>query len=288
MRIPIAAIYNSTLPQLRDVSAHTPEAALQREQTTVAQSTRQPVASITKENVLQLNDQRFGENANNGNDSAPDGKSGQTSQSHQNVQHAASSQPLNDSQSAAKPGYSSPDFGSISSQFSPQFHENSGAQEVSGNRSEFGTKQSLVYDETDIMRQIVDKFTLQTRQQSSRIAMQLHPAELGEIKIEVMVKGDVLKATIIAGSSGAGEIIDRNLYRLREMLEAHGLQIDDLNVYSEDSELADFSFQQDHLFHEQNDQPNEKNRSNKISFETAIEDASPSQNGNQEGVNLTV
>ena len=111
--------------------------------------------------------------------------------------------------------------------------------------------QQHYFNENEVISQIVNRFSIQTRLQSGRITLQLHPAELGELKIDVEMKGDSLKANIVAHTQQAQELIEKNILRLRTALQEHGMTIEDLLVTFQSDSVEDYSQQQnqfqDHL-----------------------------------------
>lgn len=52
--------------------------------------------------------------------------------------------------------------------------------------------------------------------------MQLHPAELGELKVDILVKEGSIKANIVAQSQQVLDILEKNMPRLRAILEDQG------------------------------------------------------------------
>ncbi|THB72578.1 MAG: flagellar hook-length control protein FliK [Desulfobulbaceae bacterium] len=102
--------------------------------------------------------------------------------------------------------------------------------------------------EQEVINQIVNRFSLTNRFHTSRISLQLHPAQLGELKIDVLVKGDSLKANIFAQTQQAQDLIEKNLPRLRAVLNENGLRVEDLFVTLESDTVDDFSKQQSNQF----------------------------------------
>lgn len=102
----------------------------------------------------------------------------------------------------------------------------------------------------EAINQIVNRLSLTSRLQTSRIRMQLHPAQLGELKIDVLVRGDSLKANIFAQTQQAQDLIEKNLPRLRAVLHDNGLKVEDLFVTLESDNLDDFTKQQNNQFHD--------------------------------------
>ena len=145
---------------------------------------------------------------------------------------------------------------------------------------------SFVRDQ-EIINQLVERFTAQTRLQTSRLSLQLHPAELGELKIDVIVKGDVLKANNYAQTHQAGELIDRNIHRLREILQDQGLSVGDLIVSFKSDSIDDYSSQHGQLYQDQTrylKQPDKPTPTSTLEIEETL----VANQNDQSGVNLTI
>ncbi len=174
------------------------------------------------------------------------------------------------------------------STFTSQFHELGSSQPAEAVKMGPSPSPhlSLVHDQ-EIINQIVERFSVQSRLQTSRLSLQLNPAELGELKIEIIVKGDVLKANLYAQTNKAAEIIDKNLNRLKEILESQGISVEDLNVFFKSDTIDDFTSQHGQLFQDQTrflkSQPKTPTTS---TFE--IEDTLLTGTDDQSGVNLTI
>ena len=66
--------------------------------------------------------------------------------------------------------------------------------------------------------------------ESGTVNLKLHPQELGELRMEIKVEQDNIKAHIIAQNPQAQEMIDRHLPRLREALAQQGLHLQHIEV----------------------------------------------------------
>ena len=174
--------------------------------------------------------------------------------------------------------------------FSSPFHDGGSAQsaETAKMASPASAYQYQMRDQ-EIIKQIVDRFSLHSRQQTSRLSLQLHPAELGTLKIDLIVKGDVLKANIYTQTQQAGEIIDRNLTRLREILQDQGITVEELAVSLKSDSKDDFTPQHGQLFEDQNPLYKGQQRVASVStFAQTIEDSLLTDTTEPSGVNLTI
>lgn len=84
--------------------------------------------------------------------------------------------------------------------------------------------------ESQIFDQVVTHISGSHNGESGRMVLRLQPAELGSLKLELMVEGDRVKANLQAQSMQVQEVIERNLPQLRNALAEQGLKIDQFQV----------------------------------------------------------
>ena len=151
------------------------------------------------------------------------------------------------------------------------------------------SNQTHLFYENEVVSQIVSRFSFHTKLQSGRMTLQLHPAELGELKIDIEMKGDSLKANIVAHTQQAQEIIEKNLPRLRAILQDQGLSIEDLIVTFQSDGVEDFSQQQSNFFRDQMTSfTGTPKAPPTASFEQSIEDVPLEEKQAQNSVDLTI
>jgi flagellar hook-length control protein FliK len=71
-----------------------------------------------------------------------------------------------------------------------------------------------------------------TQQQMGRAEIQLHPAELGSIDVQIEFEGKAVRAEFLSASGEVRQLLEAGLPRLRELLEAQGLQLQHADVGS--------------------------------------------------------
>ena len=97
----------------------------------------------------------------------------------------------------------------------------------------------LIVPDTAVMDQVLAHLSLQRRLASTTVHLRLNPQELGELRMEIKVEQDNIKAHIIAQNPQAQEMIDRHLPRLREALEQQGLHLQQVSVTLAGGDHAD-------------------------------------------------
>lgn len=103
----------------------------------------------------------------------------------------------------------------------------------------------VVYEE-QVMQQIQHQFNINASKAQSNINIRLHPAELGELKINLMIKEGTVRVNVVAQSHQTQDILERNMLKLKTILEDQGLFVDDISISQASQTDQDFN-----LFDEQ-------------------------------------
>jgi flagellar hook-length control protein FliK len=101
--------------------------------------------------------------------------------------------------------------------------------------------------EDSIMNQVTERFQLNFRNQETQLHIKLQPAELGELKIDLNMKDGAIRAHVVAQSGQVQEILEKNMTKLKEMLEGQGLTIEEIIVSQKTDAAGSFDLFQDHL-----------------------------------------
>ena len=86
------------------------------------------------------------------------------------------------------------------------------------------------FQQSAVVDQVINHFSGTQKLESGSIRLQLHPQELGELRMEIEVKQDNVKAHITAQNPQAQEALDRHLPRLRETLAQQGLHLNEVEI----------------------------------------------------------
>jgi len=87
--------------------------------------------------------------------------------------------------------------------------------------------------DSQIFAQVVTHLSGSDKGDMGRMVLRLHPAELGSLRIELMVEGDKVRANLHAQTQQVQEVLERNLGQLRNALAEQGLKIDHFQVSSD-------------------------------------------------------
>ena len=105
-----------------------------------------------------------------------------------------------------------------------------------------------IVQEDDILQQLSNKLQISSRHMDSRINIKLHPAELGSLKIDLTVKEGSIRANVVAQSHHTSEILEKNMAKLKSVLESHGFTVDEISITAESESVSDFNLFDRQLF----------------------------------------
>ena len=91
-------------------------------------------------------------------------------------------------------------------------------------------KNGISVPESHIVEQTIHHLSLHSRGDSSSITIKLHPEELGELHLRMVMEGDQLKVHLHAQTQQVQEVLERNFPRLRDSLQDNGVLLDQFQV----------------------------------------------------------
>ncbi len=144
--------------------------------------------------------------------------------------------------------------------------------------------------EKELVNNLIQRFNVNPRLQTSKLSMQLNPAELGSLKIDILVEGDSIKANIVAQSQQVLDVLDKNMLRLRTVLEDQGFTVDafEISINADGEQQKDF-FKEQFGSQQQEFSPNGSSSRKNETFDVLMDSQKDSlENDDASGVNLTV
>lgn len=144
----------------------------------------------------------------------------------------------------------------------------------------------------EVINHLVERFSINPRLQTSKISLSLTPAELGPVKVDIMVQGDSIKAHIVAGSQQIQDTIEKQMPRLRSVLEQQGFTVDDFRV-SLDSDASDSNSFFEQQFASRNWEQKQNStqpgsQSQELSFNLSLHAAETGLTPSASGINLNI
>jgi len=147
------------------------------------------------------------------------------------------------------------------SQVSSAMIQNATAQPATESTQPIILPSGTLVQEEEIMRQLTERFQISSKNMDSKINIKLHPAELGELKIDLTVKEGSIRANIVAQSQQTLEILEKNIPKLKALLENQGFSIDQISVTAQSDSVNDFDLFDRQLFSKNDNTPkNQKSR----------------------------
>ncbi len=145
--------------------------------------------------------------------------------------------------------------------------------------------------EREMVNNLIQRFNVNPRLQTSKLTMQLHPAELGALKIDILVKGDSIKANIVAQSQQVLETLDKQMPRLRAVLQEQGFTVDSFKISLESDGGNQKGLFQEHFSSQQQEfTSNRSPAASNESFDILLDSQKDLDEADEDssGVNLTV
>ena len=124
---------------------------------------------------------------------------------------------------------------------------------------------------SQVVNQVTDHFSLNRNLESGSVILRLHPAELGELRMEIKVEQDNIKAHITTHNPQVQDILDRNIPRLREVLEQQGMNLEHIQVSVAADDSGNDQFFQEQ-FEQQQFNRNTGRRAHQVNFTSTQEE----------------
>ncbi|MDD6810937.1 MAG: flagellar hook-length control protein FliK [Lachnospiraceae bacterium] len=106
----------------------------------------------------------------------------------------------------------------------------------------------------DIMNQIMDYMKINLKDDVQELELQLHPASLGNVNVQIASKDGAVTAQFTAQNEIVKAAIESQLVQLKEQFEEQGIKVDAVEVT-----VADYRFEQNFSGNEQENEESQKN-----------------------------
>lgn len=94
----------------------------------------------------------------------------------------------------------------------------------------YSTGSAWDVDTQNIMRQIMDYMKVNLEADLSSVEMQLHPANLGTLQIQVVAKGGVMTANFITENEAVKAVLESQMIQLQQQFDEQGVRVDAIEV----------------------------------------------------------
>jgi len=89
-------------------------------------------------------------------------------------------------------------------------------------------------EESAVTTQVARGLAAALRQKSGTMTLRLSPESLGQVRIDLSVRGEQVRATVVAAGPEARALLSRDVETLRGALESRGLKVEHLEIVSRD------------------------------------------------------
>ena len=104
------------------------------------------------------------------------------------------------------------------------------AQPESTAQTVYSTGSAWDVDTQNIMRQIMDYMKVNLGADLSSVEMQLHPASLGTLQIQVAAKGGIVTANFITENEAVKAALESQMIQLQQQFDEQGVRVDAIEV----------------------------------------------------------
>ncbi|MBR6302352.1 MAG: flagellar hook-length control protein FliK, partial [Lachnospiraceae bacterium] len=122
----------------------------------------------------------------------------------------------------------------------------------------------------EIANQIMDYMRSQVKPDMQSLEMQLHPASLGNIQINLVHKDGAVTANFIAADEQVRAVLENQMIQLQERFEEQGIKVNSIEV-SVGAQLSDQNLSEGSGENKESESK-DKNKVRKISFASDFED----------------
>lgn len=129
--------------------------------------------------------------------------------------------------------------------------------EVNMTKSILGEEKLYQPDTENIMKQIMDYMNVKVKEEVTEMEMQLHPASLGTVNLQLTARGGSITAQFTVQNETVKSAMETQIVQLKEELESQGVKVEAVEVT-----LASHGFERN--LNEQNRGQSEQNEQNKV------------------------
>lgn len=146
---------------------------------------------------------------------------------------------------------------------------------------------ALVQDQ-EVIQQIVERFRGNKRLLESKIQLKLHPVELGKLEIDLTVKEGSIRANVVAQSQHVQDILEKNIARLKSILEQQGFSVEEISITSGSETVDGFDLFEQQLNNSETPNFQKKNEKTETHTPFVLDEFQESYVESPSGINVKV
>lgn len=121
----------------------------------------------------------------------------------------------------------------------------------------------------NIMRQIMDHMKVQLKEDTSSLEMQLHPASLGTVQVQIASRGGAVTANFIAQNEAVKAALESQMVQLMERFDEQGVKVEAIEVTVQTHEF-ERNLEQGRGREQQSGEPAKKGRIRRIDLNDTV------------------
>lgn len=133
----------------------------------------------------------------------------------------------------------------------------------------YGTESAWDADTQNIMRQIMDYMKVNIKADMSTMEMQLHPASLGTVQVQIAARGGAVTASFITQNEAVKAAIESQVAQLQEQFQEQGVKVEAIEVTVQTHQFEQ-NLEQGRRGSGQEQEPARKGRTRRISLNDSI------------------
>ena len=126
------------------------------------------------------------------------------------------------------------------------------------------------------MRQIMDYLKWNLKGDISSMEMQLHPASLGNLQIQVASRGGVLTANFVAQNETVKAVLESQMTLLKQQFEEQGMKVEHIEVTVQTNEFHE-RYQQERGNHSSGNGASKKGRARRVRIDGGSPSLAPAE-----------
>lgn len=121
----------------------------------------------------------------------------------------------------------------------------------------------------NIMRQIMDHMRVQLKEDTSSLEMQLHPASLGTVQVQIASRGGAVTANFITQNEAVKAALESQMVQLIQRFDEQGVKVEAIEVTVQTHEF-ERNLEQGQSRDQQNEEPAKKGRIRRINLNDTV------------------
>ncbi len=95
-------------------------------------------------------------------------------------------------------------------------------------------------DKNSVIDQVIQRVSLHNAQEGKTLTVRMHPQELGDLKLDLILENDKVRVNIQAQTNVVRDVLEQHLPHLRSALEAQGIRVGEMQLSLDSQQQSGF------------------------------------------------